>query len=312
MDFNGDGHRDVLSGSFPGEVHVFLGKADGSFAAAVQVVDHNGDKLRFKASVPYAVDWDRDGDLDLIVGDIQGYVYFVENKSGTAEHKFRVAGKLSVGGEAIRVPGGDSGPVVVDWDGDGHHDLLLGAGDGSVGFYRNTARSGAPQLAAAHPILPSSKAAYRPPTPDGAKEAPRSPCGLRTKLAVADWNGDKKLDLLVGDFESRMRPAPELTSEQMAHRDKLQAQQQELMPVLMAASKRLMAQVYKSIGLPENHVGPVPGDKQEAFGEAIRAAYASDEEMKELQATFDKVRKELAPLMPGYEQRGGVYVMLRE
>jgi hypothetical protein len=45
-------------------------------------------------------------------------------------------------------------PFAADWDGDGRPDLLVGAGDGSVLWYRNVRSTGSPELAAAQVLIP--------------------------------------------------------------------------------------------------------------------------------------------------------------
>lgn len=46
---------------------------------------------------------------------------------------------IFAGGEAIRVDGGHADPCVVDWDGDGVKDLLVGEfTQGRIRYYRNT------------------------------------------------------------------------------------------------------------------------------------------------------------------------------
>jgi hypothetical protein len=148
------------------------------------------------ASAAHAADWDGDGDLDLVVGDIRGNVHLLPNEGTAKAWSFGPHRPLQAAGAAIRVPG-DAGPFVADWDGDGRADLLVGAGDGSVTLFRNGGKPKEPALEAGR-LLVRPQGERRP--PEGAKPAERP--GMRAKACAADWNGDGRLDLLVGDFAS--------------------------------------------------------------------------------------------------------------
>ena len=179
---NGDGIRDIVSGSFPGEIYVMPGREDGTFAAPVTLKDSNGKEINLgTASVVAIEDWDRDGDLDMTIGTHNGEVYFMASDNG----RFGEAVKLTANGEAIMA--GLGGPEIADWDGNGTLDLLLGDGGGRVRFFPNSAKTGLPELGEA--VVLVSKSANAPGVP-----------GLRSKIDVADWNGDGKPDLLLGDF----------------------------------------------------------------------------------------------------------------
>jgi hypothetical protein len=72
---------------------------------------------------------------------------------------------------------------VVDWDGDGKRDVLIGSEEGQVWFLRNTGTNAKPVFAAPEEIkLPGLEGA------------------IRTRIAVVDWNNRGKLDLLVGTY----------------------------------------------------------------------------------------------------------------
>jgi hypothetical protein len=167
-----------------------------------QVIVYEGERIEIPegkqggitgtASAVHATDWDGDGDLDLLVGEIHGGVHLVPNEGTRTEPLFGKATQLVAAGAPVRVQG-DAGPFVADWDADGDQDLLVGAGDGSVSLYRS--RGGrTPDLGAAEQLVPPGDAKW------GA-DAPAEPRrGARAKVCAADWNGDGLLDLLVGDI----------------------------------------------------------------------------------------------------------------
>ena len=192
MDLDGDGRTDILSGSWPGEIYWFRGKANGSYAAA-ETLKRNSSNLNVgKASAIAVADWDGDGDLDLLIGTIDGWVNFVKNEGTKTKPAFKPVEKLQVGGAPIKTAHGDAGPCVADWDGDGKADLVLGAGAGGVQWYR---RASDGKLESPVTLVPA-------PSETEAKKLFDNPKGpaTRTKVCVADWNGDGKQDLIVGDF----------------------------------------------------------------------------------------------------------------
>jgi hypothetical protein len=271
VDLNGDGYKDLISGSWPGEIFFFKGAQDGSIAAPEMIKNKDGEFInigggiredapgreytliagnakfertsegtfvnyhgkRFKstpekqyaitgtASTVRPADWDGDGDYDLIIGDIRGKVYLVPNEGTAQAYAFGKEEQLRAGGKPIAV-GGKAGPFAADWDGDGDRDLLVGAEDGSVKLYRNTGSAKSPELASAVQLVPPGKKLY------GA-QAPKEVCrGGRSKICVADWNGDGLLDLLVGDSATQKPDRPEPTAEQTAEYDRIR---EELKPV---------------------------------------------------------------------------------
>lgn len=208
----------------PGEI---LKGADGqNLNAGPAWKSKNDPQMDSLAAVPCLVDHDGDGDLDLYVGNIQGRVIFIPNEGTPKKHSFDASKRraLQAGGTDLKVDG-DSGPVVADWDGDGVADLIVGSNDGSVWWFRNSGKMGAPEYAAGVALLPKSGANWGKPVAHGG--APERP-GFRAKVGVADWNGDGRLDLLVGDFWQEKPPPKNLTDAEKARLVELKARLEEL------------------------------------------------------------------------------------
>ncbi len=210
MDFDGNGRSNIISGSFPGEIYLFRRLADGGFAAAEQLKTAAGKPLNVgNASVPFAFDWNRTGKPDLIIGTLNGEVHLVPNVGTTGKPVFGESKPLFADGKPIRIETGDAAPVVADWDGDGKPDLIVGAGDGSVVWFRNTGTAQSPRFAAAQTLVPPSP---RPWSDD--KALGPADWGVRVKPCVVDWDGDGRLDLLLGDVCGGCARVPGATPEE--------------------------------------------------------------------------------------------------
>lgn len=240
MDLDGDRHDDIITGSYwPGHVYLFRGKSDGSYAKGEVLEDSAGRKLLGSkpwqseqtpdmdslAAAPHAADLDGDGDYDLLLGNIAGRVIFKENLGSTRAPKFAADGRaLQAGGADIKVEG-DAGPICADWNQDGLLDLIVGSGDGAVWCFLNTGTRTAPSFAAGSMLLSAAKHDWQNLPREG--EEPTGH-GLRTKVCVTDYTGDRRLDLLVGDYVYFQTPAPVLSPEQVRERDALREEQAEL------------------------------------------------------------------------------------
>ena len=75
------------------------------------------------------VDWDRDGDFDLIMDNVNGRYY--ENVNDNAKVKWVDRGDLV----KERLTNHNDAPTAVDWDGDGWCDLFVGAESGRVFYF---------------------------------------------------------------------------------------------------------------------------------------------------------------------------------
>jgi len=223
-DWNKDGKPDLIVGDEDGRV-AFLentGRLDAERTPLFlppRYFQQQADELKFGAlATPFGVDWDGDGDIDLLAGNTAGYVGFFENLSGpgVAHPKFAAPVLLEVDGRPLRIMAGENGSIqgpaeakwgyttftVADWDGDGLPDLILNSILGEVVWYRNVGTRRAPRLAPAQPI----EVEWEGPPPALAWGW-RKPAGKalltqwRTTPVAVDWNRDGLTDLVMLDSE---------------------------------------------------------------------------------------------------------------
>lgn len=91
---------------------------------------------------PRGVDWDEDGDIDLISGEYNGKVMLFENTGGLVPNLTQI-GYIQANNVDIDV-GNLSVPVVNDWNEDGKKDLIVGSDTGYIYLYLNMGTNAAP------------------------------------------------------------------------------------------------------------------------------------------------------------------------
>jgi hypothetical protein len=178
---NVDGGRRPDAGN-----HIFIA-GDATFESSPNgghVIVYEGERIEVPegkqagitgtASVVHAVDWNGDGKLDVLVGNINGGVYFLPNEGEVGAVALGKEQPLSAGGIRINAAGGDAGPFAADWDADGKLDLLVGCGDGSVWFYRNTNKGDIPILAAGIQLVPPGHSGYGADSPNEPRRGTRA------------------------------------------------------------------------------------------------------------------------------------------
>lgn len=286
MDLDGDGLNDVISGSWFGEIFLFRGLDTGKYAPGQVIKDAMGRPVDPEGwSAVHAADWDSDGDLDLLVGGGYGHVHLVRNNGQAKQYSFGEPEQLTAVGQPIKVPEGEAGPVAADWDGDGRLDLLVGAGDGSVLWYRNVGTSQRPEFAAAQTLIPPPK--------EGSQR------GVRAKICLADWNGDGLPDIVLGDFGDKFEK--QLSEEETQWREEARHQQAEL----LRSWATVFREYRQTLQTPEPSDAGLREQRQRDL-ETLR------ERLRRLNAIRNKNYQEEQALEPGTQHHGRVWVFLRK
>lgn len=272
VDFDADGHLDIVAGIFDGSPHVAFG--DGKhWRQPEQILDKEGQRIVMNAwwnfdkkqwdkthrcdaegapeleghlTSAWACDWDHDGDLDLLLGDhTSGQVLLRVNEGTATKPSFATRNSLvTSAGKPLVVPGTVTTLRMIDWNGDGRDDLLVGSmGDpygngegGGVLVYFDTATEGAATLGAPTTLIERSQ--------KGAGKATRPDSGLY--MDAVDHDGDGDLDLVVGGYAHWMPEAPTLDAAQQQRLKELRERVevltkrvQELNAAMLAAQEGL-------------------------------------------------------------------------
>jgi len=169
---------------------------------------------------PEWIDWDGDGDMDLLAGESRGRLHLYRNTGTRRRPKFSRPEWIEAGGERMRIyrdgvfggkhwHGAMGYPSVacVDWDMDGLFDLLVPNETNRVYWFRNTGKPGEPEFEGKRQILPDGFTDSREKLERTRRKALKDVYALeedipfywRTRLAVADYTGDGLDDLIAVD-----------------------------------------------------------------------------------------------------------------
>lgn len=200
MDLDSDGNDDLLASGYCGTTFVFYRNGDGTFSKGKLLRDEKGNpvnagryELAIKSKAFYtvekekalsslavtAVDWDNDGDYDLVMNTSHG-IRLCKNKGNKRIPKFSSSSALLSLNHRHFVFD------YTDWDGDGLWDILCGGKDGGVFLYKNKGKIGKPKFKKALCLLSIEDV--------DSQNCSTSSC----QISVTDFNNDGKKDILLG------------------------------------------------------------------------------------------------------------------
>ena len=170
-DLDADKEMEILITGNPGVIF-WIDFKDGKWSEQEPLETKGGYVRGETLSVPCLADLDGDGDLDIIVGDSSGYIWYYENMSSRENvFNFKSGRRLIAEGETIHHQAGYSGsiqgpnearwgytnPTVYDWDGDGLLDIITNDIKGEYLFYKNIGSRKAPVFKKPVPLLLDGK-----------------------------------------------------------------------------------------------------------------------------------------------------------
>jgi hypothetical protein len=136
-DLDGDGKLDLVVGNFRGKFALFRGEGKGRFEPEPRWLEAGGEPMAVNAhGDPFLVDWDADGDLDLLSGSGQGGAFLFPNEGSPTDPRFGERVQLlepagyrennELGDAHLTGPSDSTRLWVEDLDGDGELDLCVG------------------------------------------------------------------------------------------------------------------------------------------------------------------------------------------
>jgi hypothetical protein len=180
-DLDGDGDRDLLIGDAAGQLHFFRKDIGGPEDYTLATANYQGiDVGEFAA--PQLIDVNRDGKIDLLIGEKTGRLHYYENTGTSAAPVFMLM-DATFGGVNVCAPGwytGHSVPLL--FEDNGVYTMVVGSQRGWVYRYDNIEGN----LGGNFVLTDSMYVSWR----EGGFVAP----------AVADMNGDGLYDMIIGNY----------------------------------------------------------------------------------------------------------------
>uniref|UniRef100_UPI0034DFAF9F FG-GAP-like repeat-containing protein n=1 Tax=Candidatus Thiodubiliella endoseptemdiera TaxID=2738886 RepID=UPI0034DFAF9F len=191
-DIDGDGDLDLVVGERNGTLKYYQNTGTTSSPAYEAKTGGNNPFNGIDVggySAPNLADIDGDGDLDLVMGEGNGTLKYYQNTGTTSNPTYEAKTGDSNPFNSIDV-GDFSRPTLVDIDGDGDLDLVVGERNGTLKYYQNTGTTSNPT--------------YEVKTGDS-NPFNGIDVGNLSAPTLADIDGDGDLDLVVGESDGTLK-----------------------------------------------------------------------------------------------------------
>ncbi len=185
-DLDNDGDLDMMIGDASGKLHYFENIAPSGQTADFVLAQSNYKNIDVgNFSTPNLVDIDRDGKLDMVIGEMSGTLNYFHNIGTAQVADFSSSPDNSNWGGVDTDPEcctGWSVPAVFENPATGRYDLLVGSEKANILYYEDIESELGSNFTLDDPAFGNIKE------------------GFRTSIAAADLNGDNKPEYITGNL----------------------------------------------------------------------------------------------------------------
>ncbi|MFH1564211.1 MAG: VCBS repeat-containing protein [Nitrospirota bacterium] len=194
IDWDNNGTKDLIVGNGDGEIYLFLSSTPGTptftTGTKLKTADNNEIDVGNNAT-PFIVNWDNDGDMDLVVGEQDGSLNLFINTINVSNQTPQLSPPSKIAGVSQDLNAGQRiTPFIENWNNDGKKDLIVGDKYGYVKLYLNSGEDNAPKFTDGYTFQVNAG------TQAGIIDLD---VGSNASPYVYDWNNDNVKDLIVGD-----------------------------------------------------------------------------------------------------------------
>ncbi len=204
-DWDSDGDEDLICGEFLDGFTYFENfgtRAAPRWATGRRLYSREREiRMELQMLQVQALDWDSDGDVDLIVGQEDGRVALLECSGHVVDRlpEFLPPRFFRQEAEFVKV-GVLTTPSGCDWDGDGDEDLICGDTAGYLSWVENVGDARAPRWRPPRRLRAGGEVIRIQAGPNGSIQGPAEAKWGYTVPCAADWDGDGRVDIVVNSI----------------------------------------------------------------------------------------------------------------